>query len=50
MKINFNCKGYLQVPMMLKGVLQESVILRKGDCQQCFSKWQDGWNCCMLLL
>jgi len=36
--------------MMLKGVLQESIFLWKGDCQQCFSKLQDGWNCCMLLL
>jgi len=39
MKITFNCKGYLQVPVRLKGVLQESVVLWKGDCQYCFSKW-----------
>lgn len=50
MKITFNCKGYLQVPVMLKGVLQESIIFQKGDCQQCFSKWQGGWNCCVLQL
>jgi hypothetical protein len=39
MKIACNGRGYLQVPMMLKSVLQESVILSKGDCQQWFSKW-----------